>query len=288
MWGALGRGLAFAGAAMIAGAVLSSVTLSADLSKWIDTFVRSSIPSGSDRSFAVQYLAAMASVVQAGTGLLTLLVSTVGAVFLFLTWRDARRTVKATEASAKAAQDTLAVSQRPWLKLEVQPAGPLAVSNGGSFRLGVRLQLENLGTAPATEVRTFAQMQLGPPEQAVAVANSLIDVLVRDPKKRAGQDEPVAALFPGGKPWYAKKSLESSVVRAAPGTLQSAAALIVVACVEYRTSGYETPRRTFIAGLYFRVQDDESRLSFFDFTKAISLAVNGSHVDYTNFPSSAD
>ena len=228
--------------------------------------------------------AARAASRQVYLSIATLAVSAIGALFLFLAWRDAQRTVKAAETSAEIARASLAASHRPWLHVSFNVSG-LRVERTQVVVAG-NTKIENVGNMPALNAHAVTMIRLlTGGEDSRAVALQAIDEAIRADDAASVQFGGTT-LFPNAS---AAGTLNEFPVRSTfdgdPDADRRACTLLVIVGVRYRSPTDVRPRHTFFSGR-LSAWNAESRL--------LNVAVEGPYAsaelsyDTKSYPTYAD
>jgi hypothetical protein len=225
------------------------------------------------KDLLAQERSADAAKTQAWIGGATLAVSCIGAIFLFLTWRDARRTVKATEASAVAAQESariaqssLGLSQRPWLQVEFNLPGPVTVSDG-MLGIPVRFTITNVGNTPALNVRPFAMVFLLDSTNAEMGRTEIKKLIAREEK--APDDHHGEPIFPAQQ--HDERTMTMFSVQWLSRNLDpSRCQILIVGGAYYHGAAERTIRQTLVPSRLDKVEGNSSNLEW-DLTKDLHV-----------------
>jgi hypothetical protein len=116
---------------------------------------------------------------------------------LFVAYQSAR-SANAAESAAKTASDTLKVSQRPWVFLDVQANSDVSYNEGGQMYMYTLFTLKNLGTSPAVNAQLAVELVGDNVDGAVKKACDSAEV---QPGRFAAMREAYFAGVPTYKPW---------------------------------------------------------------------------------------
>ena len=213
----------------------------------------------------------------------TLFVSIVGAVFLALTWRDAGRTVKAAEESARIARDSLMVSQRPWVNVAFEPSYFRIQSDRKLFIQGL-LRGSNVGNGPALNAITITRVLMMVDENPREVAQRTIRELIEEHKNPHDAAYDGTPVFPKEQSYLDATFTTPPAFEKDPDADTRNCTVVLVHGIRYRNAIQGEVHQTYISG---RLQPRDGKRAF-DLTSNLVYDTTMLEFLTKGFPSYAD